>query len=882
MNPISPLKKALLSLIALCPGFLGICQNMYPVPLEEKVQHSALVAEGKVITQESFWNPRHSMIFTSSKVELYKVFKGAAPGDTIEVMTQGGAVDGQQVEVSDLLTLRKNDIGLFFCSPNELNLQAPRSRRVLYDVYSSAQGVYKYNLATQSASAPFSRYAQVETELYPAVEKAAGMVTYTNKKPAFRVSGAGLRPGQVNAISVTSFSPAVVNAGATLDPTNNLLTITGSGFGTASGSASVFFDDPDDGSGGLYTQVMYNDPLMVSWSNTSIQVRVPTAAGTGALIVQDNLGNQATAPTTLTVNYAILTASITSGSTVTKESNLMNVNGSGGYSVFYSTSTSGGGVDLSSAGSASQRAAFQRAMATWRELAGYNIIEGTPNTTTNQVVNGSGTIMFDNTNTGVPVLPSGVLALCYSFNSMCLPVTSNEVQKTGFDIIIRNAGVSAGSNTFTSGPCPPASSSYSDIDLETVLLHELGHSLNLGHINDSYQGSTLPNINPNKLMNYAIVNGVKRSSPDYSAYQGALYAITPQGNTYGSCGLFASEMTQLSTTVETKDECPATFPSTALASGTAVAYDLVHATSNKYTDPQYTDINCAGTGTGVTNTAYYALQTGSSGLLSITVSGYTTTPAAQASCSVAGIELALYQASSCPTGQAWPAPVACRTFNANGALANITGLSTNTNYVLMADGIENTKAAFTLTFGSSSLPIKLESFDGTAYTGYNQLNWTLGLVYNVQQIDIEKSADGKTFDAIGSIPSAAISTNGTYKDGQPFMGDNYYRLAVVNLDGSKDYSTVILLKQKDAFLISAYPNPVQNRLYVDVSGVSAGSYSFALYNGLGQLVQRSMVTLSAYKQTIPLSTGGLPQGLYHLSVCNAKGIPVSELKIEVK
>jgi hypothetical protein len=67
-------------------------------------------------------------------------------------------------------------------------------------------------------------------------------------------------------------------------------------------------------------------------------------------------------------------------------------------------------------------------------------------------------------------------------------------------------------------------------------------------------------------------------------------------------------MTPLSATTESKDECPI-FPSTGLNDGTVVAFDLVHATSNKNTDPQFTALNCAGTGTGVTNTAFYALKT---------------------------------------------------------------------------------------------------------------------------------------------------------------------------------------------------------------------------------------------------------------------------------
>ena len=108
-------------------------------------------------------------------------------------------------------------------------------------------------------------------------------------------------------------------------------------------------------------------------------------------------------------------------------------------------------------------------------------------------------------------------------------------------MVIRNNKVSLGSTTFTVGPCFPANN---DIDLETVILHELGHAVNLAHINDSYEGSFIPNLNPSKLMHYAVVNYVNRRSLDYSAFTGAKYCTKKENNNYGNCfGGYTSEMT---------------------------------------------------------------------------------------------------------------------------------------------------------------------------------------------------------------------------------------------------------------------------------------------------------------------------------------------------
>jgi hypothetical protein len=51
--------------------------QLYKVDFDEKIQKASLIIEGKVIAKKSFWNDKHTMIFTANKVEVYKLFKGA-------------------------------------------------------------------------------------------------------------------------------------------------------------------------------------------------------------------------------------------------------------------------------------------------------------------------------------------------------------------------------------------------------------------------------------------------------------------------------------------------------------------------------------------------------------------------------------------------------------------------------------------------------------------------------------------------------------------------------------------------------------------------------------------------------------------------------------
>ncbi|MFD1616112.1 T9SS type A sorting domain-containing protein [Gelatiniphilus marinus] len=502
---------ALLFLIS--AGHLWAQEMLREIPLQQQIENSSLVVEGKVIAKKSVWNAERNNIYTINTVEVYKVFKGEQP-KTIEVITRGGKVGDTEQVVIPGLKLNVNDTGVFTLHERAVteNILGKSSIKK-YRVYSSLQGFYKYDLANNVALNPFRSKKDVSKGFYNEIMK------YTKTKymeiSGFNIQDLISKPNtQAKVFSPPmgiAFSPSSITAG-----TQSVLTITGSGFGTTKGK--VGFRDAD--TGGTVSQSdstpKYIDALdsQVTWSDTQITVEVPAGAGTGDIRVTHDDNSTGVSSAELTITYALINSDDGLGTQHFSANNTGNMT--------WQLNTD---FDANTAA----KTAFLRAFETWRCETKINWIIGANTPVSSSEIDGISLVTFD---TAANPLPDGLLGRCTYVINTCSPRTVRD--------LISEADIVFDNDTPWYFGSDPNGVGF-DWDFESTALHELGHAHQLGHVIDPNavmhynfpRGLTLRDLSTNDINAATVIQGFNTGA--------ALCNTTAMSNYTGSCNLSVEE-----------------------------------------------------------------------------------------------------------------------------------------------------------------------------------------------------------------------------------------------------------------------------------------------------------------------------------------------------
>ncbi len=162
------------------------------------------------------------------------------------------------------------------------------------------------------------------------------------------------------------------------------------------------------------------------------------------------------------------------------------------------------------------------------------------------------------------------------------------------------------------------------------------------------------------------------------------------------------------------------------------------------------------------------------------------------------------------------------------------------------------------------LAVKLISFDVRKKGNNNVAEWRTASELNLESFIVERSNNAITFTPVGKV-HAGLSGY-TFTDYSPEKTINYYRLKMLDKDGSFAYSGVRSVNNSGIFSVNIYPNPAGKRLYIQMDNEKRTEIDLQVIdiNGKTVLGQKLIVTQGQSTQVIEIP--GLQSGNYFLKM----------------
>lgn len=176
-----------------------------------------------------------------------------------------------------------------------------------------------------------------------------------------------------------------------------------------------------------------------------------------------------------------------------------------------------------------------------------------------------------------------------------------------------------------------------------------------------------------------------------------------------------------------------------------------------------------------------------------------------------------------------------------------------------------------------SMPVELISLSASLNRNSIDINWTTRNEQKISYYEVQHSADHKNFVTLGKLDAKhALELNNEYRFTHelPVLGFNYYRLKMINKDGSFNYSDLrkVNLREKE---VRFAPNPFNHQ--ITISGIETEA-TVAITNLIGETVLSTLVTGDA--ETI--ETSNLPAGTYIVIIKTENSTFVKKLIKSVK
>jgi hypothetical protein len=225
--------------------------------------------------------------------------------------------------------------------------------------------------------------------------------------------------------------------------------------------------------------------------------------------------------------------------------------------------------------------------------------------------------------------------------------------------------------------------------------------------------------------------------------------------------------------------------------------------------------------------------------------------------------------------------------NSNFAMLNNTanGVTSNgTNYTEISGitGFSGGTGAIVLV-PSAFLPVEWMFFTGENMNDHNQLQWATASEKDASHFEVERSYDAVSFEKIGTVRAAGTSSETNFygfNDYNMQNGANYYRLKLVNIDGTSEYSEIVVVENKvEADNFSFYPNPTSNEFFYSFATDRNEDIRIEILDMLGRVVKIQNFNVSVGKNNQMINISDLTAGTYNVRVIHSNAAKSHSTKI---
>jgi Concanavalin A-like lectin/glucanases superfamily/Secretion system C-terminal sorting domain len=227
-----------------------------------------------------------------------------------------------------------------------------------------------------------------------------------------------------------------------------------------------------------------------------------------------------------------------------------------------------------------------------------------------------------------------------------------------------------------------------------------------------------------------------------------------------------------------------------------------------------------------------------------------------------------------------------RNSNADGATWGISVdaadvlSSANNNTLTFSTGNGITSFSQFMLTQEAVLAVELLDFKAVLNNKAVDVSWRVADEKDVLHYIVERSTDGKVFEVLKQQKTEQSLTY-TVKDETPQYGTNYYRLKIVEKDGSVRYSAVkSVVLESSQMSYNVYPNPTADKLNIEFVAERTQVIDFELINVVGQIVYRYTLQSKEGKNHLFFNTNSIPAGLYSLKIRQGNKMKIEKVIIQ--